>query len=959
MVLVRGRTFGVLGPLRVTVDGCEVPVSAPRQRVVLAALLVAQGRPVSPERLVDTIWGEAPPATARVTLQNYVKRLRAALGADCIETTAEGYRVVVARDQLDLVQFSSWVQQARAAMRAGSTRQAADLYRTALTLWRGRPLPDLQQSGWLELEVSALVESHLQVVEEWAGVELVSGAAADVAGPLSELVKRWPLRESLSALLIRALHGCGRTADALAEYTRARDALVGELGIDPGEHLRAAHRHVLDSTTGDPEPRRAPAHLPAVSPWLVGRDDAVARLDQLTVMDPAGAGVAGSAGIIAAISGTAGVGKTTLAVHWARRAADRFPGGQLYVNLRGYDPTGPPVDPAEVLVDFLGALGVAGNAVPMDVAARAATYRSAVAGRRMLIVLDNARDVEQVRPLLPGVGGSVVVVTSRDRLMSLVAAEGAVPIHLDLLTPAESVHLLRQRLGRVRADADPDAMRALAGHCARLPLALSLAAARAAHSRLSVAELAAQLSDPRRGPLEVLRSGDRGTDLRDVLSWSTDHLGPEPARAFRFLGLHPGPDFTPETTARLLDRDRRRAHALLDDLARAQLLIEHAPDRYTFHDLLRAHAVELSSRHDSDAEQRAAGARYLEHLADAAVDAHAAIAPSSSFTAERSAGRSGADDDPMPMDSCAARGWMQREEKVVAAAVRHFATRRGLEHLVWPLAWCTGFERIGRGELAENLALHRLALAAAIRSDDRVGQLWIRLGLGTTQTYLGSLAEAEHELGRAHDLARDGAVLLHVATHQRLATYHDRCGDFAGALRHGQVALDLYADHGDKAGAAHAQNSVGWALSRTGQHERALPYCVRALSTHRRRGDREGTACTLDSLGHIYLHLGRHREAIGSYVEAVEVLTDAGRHLQLAEVVEHLGDAYSATGDLAAAHSSWVSSLNLLERLRHPNAVLVRAKVAERGGVGAPSSTADRRPRTGATDQEGPIGSRG
>lgn len=927
---VRGqREFGVLGPLRVRVGGEDVSVTAPRQRVVLGVLLVSAGRPVSAESLIDRLWGETPPATARVTVQNYVKRLRSSLGPDCIETTAEGYRMSLTVEELDLFRFDSHVDRALRATKSGEAREAVEHYREAVALWRGQPLPDLASAGWLESEVAALVESHVRVVEAWAESELEVGGAADVVGPLTELARRWPLRESLRALLIRALHGCGRTADALAEYTRARNALVEELAIDPGEQLRAAHRSVLLPAPRGSTHQVPPAQLPAVSPWLVGRDDAIARLDEL-VDETAVSPVDAPAGVIAAISGTAGVGKTTLAVHWARRAARRFAEGQLYVNLRGYDPAGPPMDPGEALVGFLGALGVTGQAVPADLASRSALFRTLVASRRLLVVLDNARDVDQVRPLLPGPGGSVAVVTSRDRLTALVAVEGARSVDLGLLTSAQAADLLRQRLGAERVEADPEAVRVLTAECAGLPLALAIAAARADQSQLTVAELAAQLADPRRSPLEVLRSGDSATDVRDVMSWSVDALRPEAARTFRLLGLHPGPDFTPEATADLVARDRRLTHACLDELVRAQLLIEHRPGRYAFHDLLRAYAIELSAQLDSPDDQQAAVRRFLEHLTDATIDAYVAIRPSSDHDLRR-VGRRGRRGRPLVRESAEAREWLQREDRVIAAATRLLTGRPGLEHFAPPLVYCSGFERTGRGELAENLALHSLALTHALRSGDVIGEAWIRLGFGTTHTYLGSMAEALVELRSACELGRRaGDTGLQAAAHMRLAAWHGRQGVIDSALHHSEAALDLYVDDGNLSGEAHARNNVGYCLSRAGEHERAEPHCVDALTSHRRRGDHEGMACTLDSLGHIYLHLGRRQEALGCYAEAVDILAGTGRHLQLADVVWHLGDAYDVIGDHDAALASWRTALEQLERLDHPHADLLRAKVRGR-----------------------------
>lgn len=928
-VMGRVAMFGVLGPLQVSVEGRAEAVTAPRQRVVLATLLLAEGKPVSARELADVIWGDLPPPSARVTVQNYVKRLRAVVGSDRIETTAEGYRVAVDRDDLDLLQFNDEVARARAASRVGDDVAAASCYRRAVAMWRGKPLPDLEGAGWLESEIATLVDARLQATEEWAEIEIRSGTSALVVTTLGELAAEWPLRESLRALLIRALHGCGRTADALAEYTRARNALVEELAIDPGEQLRAAHRSVLLPAPRGRTHQVPPAQLPAVSPWLVGRDDAIARLDEL-VDETAASSVNAPAGVIAAISGTAGVGKTTLAVHWARRAARRFAAGQLYVNLRGYDPAGPPMDPGEALVGFLGALGVTGQAVPADLASRSALFRTLVASRRLLVVLDNARDVDQVRPLLPGPGGSVAVVTSRDRLTALVAVEGARSVDLGLLTSAQAADLLRQRLGAERVEADPEAVRVLTAECAGLPLALAIAAARADQSQLTVAELAAQLADPRRSPLEVLRSGDSATDVRDVMSWSVDALRPEAARTFRLLGLHPGPDFTPEATADLMARDRRLTHACLDELVRAQLLIEHRPGRYAFHDLLRAYAIELSAQLDSPDDQQAAVRRFLEHLTDATIDAYVAIRPSSDHDLRR-VGRRGPRSRPLVRESGEAREWLQREDRVIAAATRLLTGRPGLEHFATPLVYCSGFERTGRGELAENLALHSLALTHALRSGDVIGEAWIRLGFGTTHTYLGSMAEALVELRSACELGRRaGDTGLQAAAHMRLAAWHGRQGVIDSALHHSEAALDLYVDDDNLSGEAHARNNVGYCLSRAGEHERAEPHCVDALASHRRRGDHEGMACTLDSLGHIYLHLGRRQEALRCYAEAVDILAGTGRHLQLADVVWHLGDAYDVIGDHDAALASWRTALEQLERLDHPHADLLRAKVRGR-----------------------------
>jgi DNA-binding SARP family transcriptional activator/tetratricopeptide (TPR) repeat protein len=926
--------FRVLGPLEVREDGRVLAITADRQRVVLATLLLDANQPVSVEQLVDAIWEESPPRTARVTVQNYVRRLRGTLGADpdntLIETTADGYLIRLASDQLDLLRFHTHVNRARSVV-AGDPEPALGCYRAALALWRGEPLADLARSGWLQAGIARLADLHLAVAEEWAELELATGGAAHVVATLTELAARWPLRESLRAQLMRALHGSGRTADALSEYSKARTVLVDELGIEPGSQLLAAHRHVLGGHTVERAQPPTPAQLPPTVSALAGRSSALAQLDLLVGRgDAEGA----PAGAIAAVSGTAGVGKTALAVHWARRVAHRFPGGQLYVNLRGYDPVGPPLDPAEALRGFLTALGVAESAVPEDVASQTALYRSLVASRRVLIVLDNARDAEQVRPLLPGAGGCVSVVTSRDQLLSLVAADGARTIQLDLLTEAESVALLRRRLGAARIDAEPGPAVAIVRHCARLPLALSIAAARIlAHPQLSLSTLAEQLADPARTSLDVLRSGDPATELREVLSWSTAALDPEPARIFRLLGLHPGPDFTPEATAHLVDRGRLQTHAWLDELSRAQLLIEHRPGRYSFHDLLRAHAAELVDRHEPADNQTLALRRLFNHLLDTAQTAGGILFATSIDVAEsaiRSDTRSSGEPADVRMDRRAARTWLRDEDRVLTAAIRRTAECAGLESYAWRLMWEIGFHRMGRGLLRENIHLYEIAVATSLRLSDRIGEGFARLGLGSNYTYMGFFSDGERELHAAHDLFRDGGNLKsHALAHIRLTTLQDRRGDAAGALDHSRIALALYEEAGDRGGVATVQNNIGWCLSRTGQHELALPYCVRALADCREADNRVEMAWILDSLGHIYLHLGRHAEAIESYVEAVGLIQEEERHLHLAELVWHLGDAYDAIGDHPAARSSWQRSLDLLEDLDHPNAAILRTKLAD------------------------------
>ncbi|MGL5809690.1 MAG: BTAD domain-containing putative transcriptional regulator, partial [Nocardioides sp.] len=924
--------------------------------VVLAALLLNANRPVSVERLVDILWGESPPSSARVTVQNYVRRIRVgssrAANDELIETTAEGYRAVVASDQLDLLRFEDLVGRARSARAVDEARTAVTCYRDALSLWTGEPLPDLVR--WLAPEVSWLTDLHLTVVEEWAEFELASGdemtmgrenSRPDLVGQLSVFAAKWPLRESLRSHLMRALHAEGRTADALSEYAKARTTLVSELGVEPGPKLRAAHREVLRGGTGELGQRLTPSQLPRGISLLAARERAVADLDAL--LDTGSF----AAGAIAVVTGTAGVGKTTLAVHWAQRIADRFPDGNLFVNLRGYDVVGLPVRPEEALRGFLQALGVAEEAVPKNTEAMAGLYRSVLADRRVLVVLDNAADAEQVRPLLPGAGDCVTVVTSRDRLLSLTVVDEAGSTHLELLTEAESMSLLRGRLGGGRVEAEPGAVSEIVARCAGLPLALSIAAARvAADPQLPLATLAAHLANPGRSSLDVLRFGDRTTELRSVLSRSTDVLDEEVARVFRLLGLHPGPDFTAESTAHLVARSQRQAHVWLDDLCRASLLIEHRPGRYSFHDLLRSHAMELAADHEALEEQTAALRRFFGHLLDTASIALNAIYPpwtAPGHPGSPSAARTSPDDCSQPigsderMDPNLARAWLNEEDGVVAAAIQKAAEWPGLEGYAWRLAKALTYCQSGRGLLGEAIAILEISLAACLRTDDRAGEASVRRGLGQNYMRQGLYADAERELRASQDLRHDADASVRGVGLLCLAGIQELLGDRVGALDRRRVALALLKEAGDDLGVAMAENDIGWGLTLGGRHDQALDHCLGSLAIFRALGNRLGIASTLDSLGHIYLHLGRHADAITSYVEAVGIIQEEKRYFHLTNILDHLGAAYHSAGDHGAARSAWQLALDLLEELGHPNAAVVRSKLDPSAPKVAGGSTFD------------------
>jgi DNA-binding SARP family transcriptional activator len=627
--------FRVLGPVEVWSAGERVNAGHVKQRSVLAVLLLELGKPVPAELLIDRVWGDSPPASVRNNLYAYVAKLKAVIagtGDDGVMLTRRrgGYLLEADPDTVDLYGFRLRVSRAATA----DDQRAAKLLSEALGLWRGPALAGLS-SPWLSSMRVTLEQQRITAMLDYGDIALRQGQHAALSGTLAEEAVASPANERLIGQLMLALYRSGRQAEALRWFEQTRRHLAEELGADPGPALARLHQQILrsdpalagpaDGHFGGAPVSQAPGNavatvpreLPADTTAFTGRSAELAELDRRLN----GARAKPSAVMISAISGTAGVGKTALAVHWAHLVSERFPDGQLYVNLRGYDP-GQPMTAAEALAGFLRALGVPGKDIPVDVAERSARYRSLLAGKQMLVLLDNAGDVEQARPLLPGTPTCAVLVTSRDSLTGLVARDGAQRSDLDLLSDAEAVALLRALIGP-RVDAEPAAATELAAQCARLPLALRLAAELAvARASTSLAELAGELADGRR--LDLLDAGgDERTEVRAVISWSYRNLDVKAARAFRLIGLHPGPDVDPPAAAALIGSTTEQASGLLDELARAHLIQPAEPGRYGMHDLLREYARELVIDMDTAEGRQAALSRlfgYYRSNAAAATD---------------------------------------------------------------------------------------------------------------------------------------------------------------------------------------------------------------------------------------------------------------------------------------------------------------------------------------------------
>jgi tetratricopeptide (TPR) repeat protein len=670
-----------------------------------------------------------------------------------------------------------------------------------------------------------------------------------------------------------------------------------------------------------------PAQLPCAVTEFTGRVGALDALDALLGdEDSQPASVP-----IAVISGAPGIGKSTLAVHWAHRVASRFPDGQLYLNLRGFGPVGQPVTAAEAIRGFLDAFEVPAARTPAGLEAQIGLYRSLLAGQRVLVVLDNAADAAQVRPLLPGSPGCAVVITSRTQPSVLVASVGAYPITLDLLTGDEARDLLASRLGRDRVAADPAATEELIELCTRLPLALGIAAARAAiRAGLPLAETAAELRDASRR-LDVLDVGDAATSVRAVFSWSYQKLTAPAARMFRLLGVHPGPDISAPAAASLADLTVTKASRLLTELTGAHLVSEHAKGRFGCHDLLRTYAAELSGTADSAADQEAAKRRMLDHYLHTADRAALALNPKPiqglPVLPEPSAGTG-----PEQLDSYAsAWAWFEAERPVLLATLQ-LAASSGWDSYasLLPAMLVAYFSR--RGHWHEWVGTQQTALRAAQDQGDRPGEARANSGIGRAYGWLGQYEEASPYMERALSLFDElGDRAGQAAIHIQLGGMFDRQDRPADALPHAQRALAHYRVIDNRLGQAAALNNIGWYYSLFGDHEQALTYCTEALSLFKELGDRLGEAHALDSVGYACHHLGRPAEAEATCREALALASELRAGYAEGVIYAHLGDICLAKGDADDARGQWQQAVTIFDQLGRADAAQVRAKLAALG----------------------------
>ncbi|WP_405536840.1 tetratricopeptide repeat protein [Streptomyces sp. NBC_00075] len=726
----------------------------------------------------------------------------------------------------------------------------------------------------------------------------------------------------------------GRIAHPRPATVRRLGEALGLAGTELEEFQRAGTGIAEAPHPSRPAPatKAAPAQLPPSHPGFIGRTEQLNFLDALLDSEDGQLPTTGAV-VISAIAGTAGVGKTALAVHWASRVAARFPDGQLYVNLRGFHPSGAVMTSAEAVRVFLDAFEVPAERVPAGAEAQFGLYRSLCAGKRLLVLLDNARDAEQVRPLLPGAPGCLALVTSRNQLTGLVASDGAHPLRVDLLTMTEARELLAHRLGAARLVEDPQAVTEIINRCARLPLALSIVAARAAtdpHFRLP--EFANELRGTDTGPdagtgiaLDPFTDDDPATDVRAVFSWSYHRLSPAAARLFRLLGLHPGPDITAPAAAGLTGLRPGQVRPHLAELTRAHLLNQHAPGRYTLHDLLRAYATELTHEHDPEPDRRAALDRLLGHYLRTAVTASEILSwyrdpiPLTPPGPEAAA--------PEELNGPAhASAWFTAELPNLTAAVRR-AARAGFETHAWQLAWTMVAFFDLAGHWQEWVTTHQQALDATRRSGDLVGEARTRRNLARVRSRQGRHEDALVHLRRALSLCRElDDPVGQAQVLRNMSTVLGRRDRHAEALDLAEQALGLFEGAGHRIGQGRALNQVAWHQSYLGEHRQAVDHCRRSLRILQELGDRDGEGATWDTLGHAHHHLGDHQEAMVCLTQALGLRRERGDLAEIAETLDHLAESHLALGNRPEAAACWRSALELLDQLGHVDAERVRER---------------------------------
>ncbi|MEV0092565.1 BTAD domain-containing putative transcriptional regulator [Streptomyces sp. NPDC050738] len=954
--------FSVLGPVRAWRGEEALPSGSPQQRALLTALLLRNGRTATAAELIDAIWGEEPPSQALAAVRTYASRLRKILGTGVLVSEAGGYAIRATARTLDLTAAQELAAAAEKSAASGDRCKARDRFNEALALWDGEPLASIP-GPYAETQRTRLSEWRLQLTESRLDLDLEVGCHAEAISELTALTAAHPLRERLRELLMLALYRSGRQAEALAVYADTRRLLADELGVDPRPELARLQQRILQADEDLARPAEAPAtpapvavrpaQLPATVPDFTGRGSFVRELgDRLATAE-------GRVMAVSAVAGIGGVGKTTLAVHVAHAARAHFPDGQLYIDLQGAGNRA--AEPETVLGSFLRALGTADSAIPDSLDDRAALYRSTLDGRRVLVLLDNARDAAQIRPLLPGTTGSAALVTSRARMVDLA---GAHLVDLDVMSPEEALQLFTKIVGDERVNSERQAALDVVAACGFLPLAIRIAASRLAARRTwTVSVLAAKLADERRR-LDELQAGDLAVKATFELGYGA--LEPQQARAFRLLGLADGPDISLAAAAAVLDLPAQEAEDILESLVDTSLLESAAPGRYRYHDLVRLYARACAERDEQPpVERELALSRLLDFYLSTA---------SRVYGIERPGDRLVDHLEPTSYDGLTftdrhdAQDWLYSEAISLLACVRQStgpATLRRSVDLLWA---ALDLAESGANSKAYETVATVLRDAARDAGDPRAeARAVITLAYG--HHVAGRFDQGGREAQEACRLAEgtqdpmamcwavniSGAMAFYQNRSEEGAEYFARavegfraCGDLAGeasalcnlsrlrlamgdvdsAVELARQGSEMYDRMGHALKGANGRYALGLALTQSGRLADAAERLREALEVFRDSRQRLWEGMTLFRLAEVDLAARRPAQAAASAEMALTLLRDIGGEWRRGNVLTVLGRALSGIGQSGRARVCWQEALSVFEELKSPEADDVRTLLA-------------------------------
>ncbi|MFE5089641.1 BTAD domain-containing putative transcriptional regulator [Streptomyces sp. NPDC056638] len=949
--------FSVLGPVRAWRDGEALPSGSPQQRALLTALLLRDGRTATASELIDAIWGEEPPSQALAAVRTYASRLRKVLDPQTLISDAGGYAIRTRNDAFDLTMAQELVAEAEKARAGGDRAQARSLFSKALGLWDGETLASVP-GPYAENQRTRLEEWRLQLTETRLDLDLEVGCHAEAVSELTALTAAHPLRERLRELLMIALYRSGRQAEALAVYADTRRLLADELGVDPRPELSQLQQRILQADeelarpADEPVPAAAPlrpAQLPATVPDFTGRASFVRELgDRLATAE-------GSVMAVSALAGIGGVGKTTLAVHVAHQARQHFPDGQLYVDLQGAGARA--AEPETVLGAFLRALGTADSAIPDSLDERAALYRSTLDGRRILVLLDNAHDAAQIRPLLPGTAGCAALVTSRVRMVDLA---GAHLVDLDVMSPEEALQLFTRIVGEERISSEREAALDVVAACGFLPLAIRIAASRLAARRTwTVSVLAAKLADERRR-LDELQAGDLAVKATFELGYG--QLEPAQARAFRLLGLADGPDISLAAAAALLNLEAHVAEDLLEALVDTSLLESAAPGRYRYHDLVRLYARSCAERDEQDPEERELA---LSRLLDFYLATAAGV-----YALERPGDRTVSHLEPTGYKGLSftqhdhALDWLYSEANSLLACAQQSATARTIRRSVDLLLASKDLAESGANSRQFESVATLVRDAAAAAGDPR-SEARARTTLAQVHSTAGRFDQADDEARRAMQLApstddvwthcnapnelgiiagyRNRLDEAETLLQQTIAAFradanqpgeasalcnlsrvHLAIGHTTSAVELASEGVALYNRMGLTLRLANGRYALGLALARAGRQHEAQERLSEALTVFRDSRQRLWEGMTLFRLAEVHLDAGRSAQAAGLAEQALTVLLHVGGEWRRANVLTVLGQALQGIGQADRAKVCWREALSVFDQLAAPEADAVR-----------------------------------